>query len=144
MLRKTIEIATPGTRLLVAHRQLVIERPERPKATTPIEDIGVLVVDDRRAIYTQSVFTELLAAGATLMVTEPDHLPLGMMLPLDAHHVQTERHRAQVEASEPIRKQIWRTLVAAKTQAARLRARSFFTWLNRLAAMEGRVALRRS
>ncbi len=114
MLRKTIEIATPGTRLSVAHRQLVIERPELPKATLPIEDIGVLIVDDRRASYTQSVFIELLAAGATVMITGPDHLPLGMMLPLDAHHVQTERHRAQVEASEPARKQIWRALVAAK------------------------------
>jgi CRISPR-associated protein Cas1 len=48
------------------------------------------------------------------MVTGPDHLPLGMMLPLDAHHVQTERHRAQVEAGEPARKQIWKSLVAAK------------------------------
>lgn len=114
MLRKTVEIATPGTRLSVAHRQLVIERADQPRATLPIEDIGVLVVDDRRASYTQAVFVELLAAGATVMISGHDHLPAGMMLPLDAHHVQTERHRAQVDASEPARKQIWRALVAAK------------------------------
>jgi CRISPR-associated protein Cas1 len=114
MLRKTIEIATPGTRLSVAHRQLVIERPEAKAATMPIEDVGVLIVDDRRATYTQSVFVELLAAGATVMVTGADHLPAGMMLPIDAHHVQTERHRAQVEASEPTRKQVWRALICAK------------------------------
>ncbi len=114
MLRKTVEIATPGTRLSVAHRQLVIERADHPKATLPIEDIGVLIVDDRRASYTQAVFVELLAAGATVMISGQDHLPAGMMLPLDAHHVQTERHRAQVDASEPARKQIWRALVAAK------------------------------
>src|SRR5271168_1993275 len=114
MIRKTVEIATPGTKLSVAHRQLVIERPEHPRATLPIEDIGVLVVDDRRATYTQAVFIELLAAGAIVMVSGPDHLPAGMMLPLDAHHVQTERHRAQVDASEPAKKQIWRALVAAK------------------------------
>ncbi|SRR5579883_225749 len=114
MLRKTVEIATPGTRLSVAHRQLVIERPEAKPATVPIEDIGVLIVDDRRASYTQAVLVELLAAGATVMISGRDHLPAGMMLPLDAHHVQTERHRAQVEASEPTRKQIWRALVSAK------------------------------
>lgn len=50
MLRKTIEIATPGTRLSVAHRQLVIERLELPKATVPIEDLGFLVVDDGRGM----------------------------------------------------------------------------------------------
>lgn len=42
MLRKTIEIATPGTHLSVAHRQLVIDRPAQPRATVPIEDLGVL------------------------------------------------------------------------------------------------------
>ena len=114
MIKKTIEIATAGTRLSVSHRQLVIERPETTRATLPIEDIGVIIVDDQRATYTQSVFIELLEAGATVLVTGKDHLPSGMMLPLSVHHAQTERHRAQIEASEPSRKQIWRALVAAK------------------------------
>jgi CRISP-associated protein Cas1 len=114
MIRKTIEIATPGTRLSVAHKQLVIERPDMPKATLPIEDLGVVIVDDGRATYTQSVFIELLAAGATVMITGRDHLPIGMMLPLDAHHVQTERHRAQVEASQPVQKRVWQALIVAK------------------------------
>lgn len=114
MIRKTVEFSTPGTRLSVAHRQLVVERPDLPKATLPIEDLGVVIVDDVRAIYTQSVFLELLAAGVTVMVTGRDHLPAGMMLPLDAHHVQTERHRAQVETSVPVRKRAWQAIVRAK------------------------------
>lgn len=139
MLRRTIEIGTSGTRLSVAHRQLVIERPEMPKASTPIEDIGVLIVDDRRASYTQSVFIELLGAGATVMVTGHDHLPLGMMLPLDAHHVQTERHRAQVEIGEPARKQIWRALIAAKLSQQGCVLDHFIPCPNGLAAMGARV-----
>lgn len=114
MLRKTIEVATPGTRLSVAHRQLVIDRPELPKASIPIEDLGVLVIDDGRASYTQAVFVECLAAGATIIVTGRDHLPAGMMLPMDGHHVLTERHWAQVDAGAPLRKRLWQALVAAK------------------------------
>jgi CRISPR-associated protein Cas1 len=114
MIRKTVEFGTPGTRLSVAHRQLVVERPEQPKTTLPIEDLGVVVVDDARATFTQAVFIELLQAGATLLVAGRDHLPVGMMLPLDAHHVQTERHRAQVAASEPVRKRAWQALIQAK------------------------------
>ena len=114
MLKKTVEFATPGTRLSVALKQLVIERPSHPKATLPIEDLGVVIVDDARASYTQAVFIELLEAGATIMVTGRNHLPAGMMLPLDAHHVQTERHRAQVEASVPLKKRLWQALVSAK------------------------------
>jgi CRISPR-associated protein Cas1 len=114
MIRKTVEFATPGTRLSVANKQLVIERPDLPKATLPIEDLGVVIVDDLRATYTQAVFVELLEAGATVMVTGRDHLPAGMMLPIDAHHIQTERHRAQVEASEPVKKRAWQALIRSK------------------------------
>jgi CRISPR-associated protein Cas1 len=106
LLKRTIEVSTPGTRLSVAHRQLVIDRPDMAKATVPIEDLGVVIVDDARASYTQAVFLELLEAGATVMVTGRDHLPAGMML--------TERHRAQVEMSEPTRKRLWQRLVSAK------------------------------
>lgn len=114
MLRKTIEIATPGTRLSVALGQLVIDRPDQPRASVPIEDLGVLVIDDARASYSQSVFIECLAAGATVIVTGRDHLPVGMMLPLDGHHALTERHRAQVDAGAALKKRLWQALVAAK------------------------------
>lgn len=114
MLKKTAEFSTPGTRLSVALKQLVIERPDHPKATLPIEDLGVVIIDDARASYTQAVFIELLDAGATVMVTGRNHLPVGMMLPLDGHHVQTERHRAQVEAGAPLKKRVWQALISAK------------------------------
>jgi len=74
----------------------------------------VVIVDDVRATYTQAVFLDLLEAGATVLVTGRDHLPRGMMLPLDAHHVQTERHRAQVEAGAPLKKRTWQALVSSK------------------------------
>lgn len=125
MIRKTIEFGTLGTRLSVSHHQLVVERPDLPTQTLPIEDLGVVIIDDVRASYTQSVFLELLEAGATVLVSGRDHLPVGMMLPLDAHHVQTERHRAQIEASEPARKQAWKAIVASKIRQQGLVLREF-------------------
>ncbi|TAD90890.1 MAG: type II CRISPR-associated endonuclease Cas1 [Alphaproteobacteria bacterium] len=139
MLRKTIEIATPGTRLSVAQRQLVIERPELPKATVPIEDLGVLVVDDGRANYTQAVFVECLAAGATIIITGRDHLPVGMMLPLDGHHVLTERHWAQVEAGAALRKRLWQALIMAKLRQQGRLLEETHGQDSGLAALAGRV-----
>jgi len=129
LIRKTVEFSTPGTRLSLAHRQLVIERP----------DLGVVIVDDGRASYTQAVLIALLEAGATLMVTGRDHLPAGMMLPLDAHHVQTERHRAQIETSEPVRKRIWQALVAAKIRQQGLMLEHFTGETSGLIPMSKRV-----
>lgn len=114
MAGKIVEFSTRGTRFSITHRQLVVERPEHPKATLPIEDLGVVIVDDVCATYTQSVFIELLTSGVTLIITGRNHLPLGMMLPLAGHHIQTERHRAQLEASLPTKKRIWQAIVSAK------------------------------
>ena len=126
MIRRTVEFSTPGTRLSVAHSQLVVERPELPRATIPIEDLGVVIVDDVRATYTQAVFLALLEAGSTVMVTGRDHLPAGLMLPLDAHHVQTQRHRAQIEASKPVRKRAWQAIVRSKIEQ-QAKVLSYFT-----------------
>jgi CRISPR-associated protein Cas1 len=139
MLRKTVEIATPGTRLSVTHRQLVIERPEMPNATIPIEDLGVLVGDDGRANYTQAVFVECLAAGATVVISGRNHLPIGIMLPMNGHHALTERHWAQAGAGAPLRKRLWQALIAAKLrQQARLLTH-VIGHDSGLAAMAGRV-----
>ena len=59
-----------GTRLAVAHHQLVVERPEMPKATLPIEDLGVVIVDDARVTYTQAVFLELLICLEKIVETK--------------------------------------------------------------------------
>lgn len=139
VIRKTVEFSTPGTRLSVANKQLLIERPELPRTSLPIEDLGVVIVDDRRATYTQAVFVELLSAGATVMVTGYDHLPAGMVLPLDAHHVQTERHRAQVQATEPTVKQIWRALISSKIAQQGIVLGHFCGADNGLTAMSRRV-----
>jgi CRISPR-associated protein Cas1 len=36
------------------------------------------------------------------------------MLPLDGHNLQSERFRAQIDASEPLKKQMWQQTVVAK------------------------------
>lgn len=114
MIRRTIEFATPGTVLSVSNRQLVVKRPSEDEATLPIEDLGVVVVDDVRATYTQSVFLELTRAGACVLICGRDHLPAAMLLPIVGHHAQTERHLVQVGASTPTKKRIWQALVKRK------------------------------
>jgi len=114
MLRKTIEISSPGTRLSVRNAQLLVQRKEMRDVTVPIEDIGVLIIDDGQAVHTQAVFREILAVGGTILVTDQRHLPAGMVLPLEGHHAQTGRHHAQISVSKPRRKRFWQQIVRAK------------------------------
>lgn len=114
MLRKTIEISSPGSRLSVRNAQLRVQRHEQRPIDIPIEDIGMLIVDDRQAVHTQAAFVEILKAGGTVLLTDGNHLPVGMLLPIEGHHAQTERHHLQIAASQPRRKRIWQALIRAK------------------------------
>lgn len=114
MIRRTIEISSGAARLSVERRQLVIERPETERATVPIEDIGLLIVDHPQVTYSHAVFAELIEAGAAVVVCGRDHLPSGLMLPLAANTIQSERFRVQIEAALPVKKQCWRSVIAAK------------------------------
>ncbi|MBO0733778.1 MAG: hypothetical protein J2P49_05560 [Methylocapsa sp.] len=65
-------VATPGTRLSLAAKELVVERPDQPRKPLPIEDCSSSMTG---APPTHMVFVELLSAGKTVMVSGPDHLP---------------------------------------------------------------------
>lgn len=113
-LKRTVEIGTLGTRLSVKYDQLVIQRPDFPDATVPIEDIGMLVVDDMRATYTQSVFVRLMESKVVVVLSGNNHLPTGMMLPIQGHHAPVPVQRAQIEMTEPQKKRLWQLIVQSK------------------------------
>jgi len=114
MIKRVVEISSGPAHLSIQHRQLVIERPEQEPATVPCEDLGVLLVDHPAVTYTHRVFTALAEVGAAVVLCGPKHLPSSLLLPLDANAVQTERQRAQLEASLPLKKRLWQTIVFAK------------------------------
>jgi CRISPR-associated protein Cas1 len=114
MLKKVVEVSSGPTYLSLAHHQMVIERPEQEKRTLPIEDLGVLLLDNAAITCTQALLAALLDSGAAVVVCGANHLPAGLLLPFAGHSTQGERLRAQVDAGQPLIKRLWQTLVAAK------------------------------
>lgn len=114
MIRRTIEVATAGARLSIRYGQLIVARPELPDESVPVEDIGILVLDSDRALYSHAVFSSVLEAGGVVMLSGADHHPVGLMLPTGSHHMITKYHRAQVSAAKPVTKRAWQQIVQAK------------------------------
>jgi CRISPR-associated protein Cas1 len=115
--------------LSLKNNQLVIKLPEvetnssLPEAfrseatkTIPIEDIGIVVLDNKRITITQGVMEALLENNAAIVTCNESHLPIGMHLPLVGNTTQTERMRYQIEASLPLKKQLWQQTISAKIQ----------------------------
>lgn len=82
--------------------------------TRPLEDIGIVIIDNPRIMLTTSVMTGLMESGAALLVCGPNHMPTGLMLNLEGHCEQSERFRTHLSATLPMRKQLWQQTVKRK------------------------------
>ncbi|MFN4006410.1 MAG: type II CRISPR-associated endonuclease Cas1 [Chitinophagaceae bacterium] len=119
MIKRTLLIQSP-CHLKLAHEQLVVSYKQVPSLagkadrTVPIEDIGLLVLEHQQITITHYVLAALAAANVAVVCCNEQHHPNGMLLPLDGHTLVSERFRAQIEATEPLKKQIWQQTVKAK------------------------------
>ncbi|MBR2770496.1 MAG: type II CRISPR-associated endonuclease Cas1, partial [Bacteroidales bacterium] len=82
--------------------------------TIPIEDIGVVVIDHKQITVTQGLLEALLANNCAIITCDKSHLPVGLMLPLSGNTIQNERFRHQLDASLPLKKQLWQQTVQQK------------------------------
>src|SRR5690606_25947120 len=86
--------------------QMVISFPDKDKAdrTVPIEDIGVLVLENQQINITHGCITVLLQNNVSLISCDSSHMPTGLILPLDGSNTQTKRFPHQIEASLHVKK----------------------------------------
>lgn len=117
MINRILDFADTPARLCVRYAQLVVQRDAQPDVTIPLAETAVLVVAHPQVTYTQAVLSGLAEAGGAFVACNRQMLPVGMFLPLVAHHLQTERFSAQARAPLPLRKRLWRQLVRSKIRA---------------------------
>ena len=82
--------------------------------TIPIEDIGVVVLDNPQITITHALLASLIERNAAIISCDEKHMPAGLMLPLDGNSIQAERFREQIEATEPLKKNLWAQTIKAK------------------------------
>lgn len=135
MIKRTLCFSNPAY-LSLKNEQLVIKLPQVEKnddlpdsfkadavKTIPIEDIGVVVLDNKQITITQGLMEALLDNNCAVITCDKSHLPVGLLLPLCGNTTQNERFRQQLDASLPLKKQLWQQTVQTKisNQAAVLR-----------------------
>jgi len=92
-------------------------------ASIPIEDIGLIIFDHPQVVFSQALLSVLIDHNIAVISCNQQHLPNGLFFPLAANTVQTERFKHQLEASQPLKKNLWQQTVTAKilNQAALLK-----------------------
>lgn len=114
MIKKTLHFGNPAY-LSKRDKQLVIKLlDENTERTVPIEDIGVVILDNQQITISHGALMELTHNNAAVITCNETHHPTGLLMPLDGHSEQSERFRAQIDASVPLKKQLWQQTIEAK------------------------------
>ncbi len=133
MIKRTLYFGNPAY-LKTATEQMVITLVETGETKqVPIEDIGLLILDHQQITITQALIAKLLANNAAFITCDNTHHPVGLMLNLEGNTLQSHKFQAQVNATSPLKKQLWQQTVIAKitNQATLLKAeRTEFGLLN--------------
>ncbi len=112
MLKKTILLENKGS-LTAKNLQLIIKSEIRESAI-PIEDIGFLVIDNPEIYLSIPAMNLLIENNTSIIICNNNHLPNGMFLNLNSHHIQQEIFKNQINASEPLKKQLWQQTIVEK------------------------------
>jgi len=130
MIKRTLLFANP-VYLSSTQEQLVAMYPKESctKKTVPIEDIGVVVLENQQITITNGLLYRLIENNVAVITCNAQHLPTALMMPLDKHSEQSERFKNQIKASLPLKKNLWQQTVQAKidNQAQLLEQRGIAT-----------------
>ncbi len=122
MIKRTLYFGSPAY-LKTNNEQLVFESTDTGETkSTPIEDIGVVILDHQQITVSQALISKLLVNNVAFVTCDNTHHPTGLLLNLDGNTLQSQKFQAQLEATVPLKKQLWQQTVSVKlnNQAAML------------------------
>lgn len=123
MIKRTLYFGNPAY-LKTTNEQMVIEMQDPANNGTgtgetkkvPIEDIGLVILDHQQITITQSLLAKLLANNTAVITCDHTHHPIGLHLCLDGHTLQSQKFKAQIAASVPLKKQLWQQTIISKIE----------------------------
>lgn len=105
MLKRALFFSTPLC-LSLRNNQMIVHTRETPdmQKRIPIEDIGFAVLEHQQTSVTLPLLNALSDQNVAVILCGENRLPNAMLLNLDSNKTQGESYRAQIEASEPLKK----------------------------------------
>jgi len=125
MIKRTLVITSP-CKMNVRYGQVqILNRDTGETNSVSVEDLGYLILDHRQISITQTLLEELTSNNTVVVFCDSRHHPSSMLLNLDSNQIQSEIFRNQIEASLPLKKNLWKQTVSAKirNQANLLKSR---------------------
>lgn len=91
-----------------------VSRKEEEVGRVPLSDLAVLVVSARSATISADLLRTLAEQDAITVVCDSKYHPSALVLPYGRHPASSDRMQAQIAASVPLKKQLWKQIVRQK------------------------------
>lgn len=109
-----MDISTDGLHLAIYRGFLTVSANGEERGRIALDDIGALIVHAHGTTWSNQVFVRMAERNVPVVLCAANHAPVSVVWPLEGHHAQGARLRAQIDASKPLRKQLWQRVIAAK------------------------------
>ncbi|MEQ8228895.1 MAG: type II CRISPR-associated endonuclease Cas1 [Rhodospirillales bacterium] len=117
MIGRVIEVAREGAHLSLDRGFMQVSESSEEVGRIAVEDISALIVRGYGATVSINLCARLSDAGIPIVLCGANQSPDALIWPVRGHFEQGRRMSAQAEAGRPLRKRLWRDLVAAKITA---------------------------
>ena len=116
MIKRTLYFGNPAY-LHLKDNQLVIKTKygeDEKQTSRPIEDIGVVILDNGQITISHNAIKALQDNKVVIISCDDTHMPHSLMLPMEGHTEQSQRYGIQLQASVPLKKNLWQQTIVAK------------------------------
>lgn len=114
MIGRIVEVAGDSRYLSLDRGFLVVSHRGEEIARTPIDDVSALIGNAHGLSYSNNLLVALAERGCPFVLCGSHRRPVGVLWPVESHHRQAARMDAQLRASLPLRKRLWRQIVRSK------------------------------
>ena len=106
---------TSPVSLSLKDKQMVITfKDNKDTVTRPIEDVGFVVIENPMVSITVPLLNELADNNVAVIFCDKKMMPKTMLMTLDGNTTQQESYKYQLNASLPMKKNVWKQLVECK------------------------------
>lgn len=101
-------------KLSVKNSQLIYETQENDTLSLPLEDISVIILENRQISLNNTLLSQIADYNIVLFTCDAFHMPSGVLFPFHQHSRYSDMAWQQIAVSEPLKKRIWQEIIKAK------------------------------
>lgn len=114
MIKQTLMFTSPVSLSLKDQQMVITFKDNKDTVTRPIEDIGFVVIENAQVNISIPLLNELADNNVSVVFCDKKMMPKTMLMTLEGNTTQQESYKYQIDASVPMKKNIWKQLVESK------------------------------